>query len=407
MRGMKGILAASTAPAILYFPTQANTLTGVIGSLFAGLNVVSRELVGFLPSVRRDTSVERAAVGQAVTYPIAPTQTAVDIVPAMQVPEPPDNTIGFGTMAITKSRAVKFGWTGEEQRALNTGAGYLDVQGQLFAEGLRALCNEMETDLAVEAGQNASRAVGTAGTTPFSDGTLGNAADLRKILDDNGAPPSMRSMIIGTGAGANLRKVGNLIKVNEAGTQMTLRDGELLDIFGMSVKESGNAGYFTAGTATGATTTGAAALPFGTTVIPIAAGGTGSINKGDFVKFAGDVNLYGVQVGLANVAAGGTITLARPGLRVAQTAASSTVTVTPSHAVNVAFSMDALAIAMRAPALPQGGDLALDRMNMVDPRSGMSFEVSLYPGYRKIEAEVAMAWGVKAIKPAHIGLLLG
>jgi len=352
-------------------------------------------------------SVERAAVGQSVTYPVAPQQVASDIVPAMQVPEPPDNTIGFGTMAITKARGVKFGWTGEEQRALNTGAGYLDVQGQMFAEGLRTLVNEIETDLAIEAGQNASRAIGTPGTAPFADKTLDQLADLRKILDDNGTPSSMRSAILSTASGANLRKTGNLIKVNEAGTQMTLRDGELLNVFGFSLKESGQSGTFTAGTAAGSTTLGTAALPFGTTVIPIAAAGTGTIKKGDFVKFAGDVNLYGVQVGNANVAGGGSITLAGPGLRVAQPVGAQSITVSASHAVNVGFSMDALAIAMRAPALPQQGDLALDRMNMTDPRSGMSFEISLYPGYRKIEAEVAVAWGVKAVKPQHIAMLMG
>ena len=399
------ILASRVAPAIVHQSAYANTLTGVIGSLFAGMNVVSRELTGFIPSVRRDARTERAAVGQSVTFPIAPPQTATDVVPAMQVPTPPDNTIGTGSMAITKSRKVAFGWTGEEQRAVNTGAGWQDVQADLFAEGMRTLVNEVESDLALEASLNVSRWTGTAGTTPFS-GNIDGSADVRKILDDNGAPPTGRSLIINTSAGANLRKVPNLTRVNEAGTAMTLRQGELLDLNALSIKESGQASVFTKGTNAGATTNGAA-YAVGSRVITLAAAGTGTIKNGDAIQFAGDTNIYGVLLGDADVANGGTITLAGPGLRVAIPAAATAITTIGSHAVNVAFSQDAMAIAMRAPALPSAGDLALDRMTLVDPRSGMVFEVSLYPGYRMIEAEIAAAWGVKAIKPQHIAGLLG
>lgn len=408
MNRTRSMLRARRAPAILYFPmSHANTLTGVIGQLYAGLNVVSRELVGAISSVRRDTGVERAAVGQTVNFPIVPTQTATDVVPAMQVPTPPDNTIGFGTMAITKSRKVAFGWTGEEQRALNNGVGYQNTQADLFAEGLRVLCNEIEADLMLEGALNASRAYGTAGTTPFTAGDLSPAAQLRKILDDNGAPPSERSMILNTAAGANLRSVPNLTRVNEAGTSMTLRDGELLNLVGFSVKESAQTVQFTAGTNNGAASTNNAGYAVGATVITLASAGTGTIKAGDVITFAGDTNKYVVASGDTDVSNGGTITLAKPGLRVAIPASNTVITTVASHAANIGFSKNALALAMRAPALPQQGDLALDRTTLIDPRSGLVFEVSLYPGYRMIEAEVAAAWGVKATKSEHIAMLLG
>jgi hypothetical protein len=404
--GVQGILAARAAPVIVHMDAYAaNTLTGVIGSLFNGLNVVSRELVGFIPSVRRNTGVERAAVGQTVTFPIAPAQVATDVVPAMQVPTPPDNTIGTGTMAITKSRKVAFGWTGEEQRAVNTGVGYQDIQADLFAEALRTLVNEMEADIALEGALNASRATGTAGTTPFAS-DLGASAQVRKILDDNGAPASGRSLIINTAAGAALRTLNNLVRVNESGTTMTLRDGVLLDQHGFAIKESAQAVNFIAGTGAGSTTN-AAGYAVGATVITLASAGTGTIKQGDVIVFAGDTNQYVVASGDADVSNGGTITLAGPGLRVAIPAVATAITVRASHAVNLGFSQDALALATRQPALPQEGDLALDRMQITDPRSGMTFEVAIYPGYRMIEAEVAIAWGVKAIKRNHIALLMG
>jgi hypothetical protein len=188
---MAALVLASPVPKIV---AAENNISALLPDLYDAIDVVSRELVGFLPGVARSASAERAAVNQPVTYHIAPVPTAIDITPAMQVPEPADQTIGSDTLTITKSRAVPFGWVGEAQRQLNTGPGTLTVQGDMIAQALRVLVNEMESDLATTAALAASRATGTAGTTPFAT-NLADAAQLRKILDDNGAPsPDARAV---------------------------------------------------------------------------------------------------------------------------------------------------------------------------------------------------------------------
>lgn len=410
MSKMSVILATGVAPGILSFnpSAYANTLTALIPDIYAAMDTVSRELVGFIPSVGRAVSVERAAVGQTVRIPVSTVQTAVDIAPAMQVPEPPDNTFGTGNMAITKARAVPFGFTGEEQRALGTGGpGYLSVRGMIVAEALRTLVNEIERDLSVEAAANASRAWGTSGTYPFATDDLSPIAQLRRILNENGAPVSGRSLVLDTMAASNLITVKNLSRVNESGSQMTLRQGELLDVYGLSIKETGQGVAKTKGTGAGATTSGTA-LAVGTTVIPLASAGTGTITAGDVITFAGDTNQYVVAAGDTDVSNGGSITLQAPGLRVAIPAAATAITVTNSYsAAGVAFTQDALWAAMRPPAIPEEGDLAVDRMLMTDPRSGVTFEFSIYLGYKKVRYEVGLAWGVKATKPRHIALLKG
>lgn len=403
------MVAAKCGPAILSGAyASANTLTNLIPSLYAGLDVVSRELVGFIPSVTRNANAERAAVGEAVIWSVAPPAVLFDVTPAMTIPEPTDQTIGNGSITITKSKGVNFGWTGEEQKGLNNGIGALTVQADMFAQGLRALCNAIELDLAVEAAANACRAYGTAGTTPFAT-NIGESAQVRKILDDNGCPASDRSLIIDTTTGAALRTLTQLQKVNEAGTAMGLRDGQLLDLNGLSIKESAQVQTLTKGTNNGSAATNTTGYAVGSTAITLGAAGTGTILAGDLVTFAGDSNKYQVAPGggVASVAAGGVMTLAAPGLRVAIPASAVVVTTVNTSTRNIAFTRSALALVARAPALPDGDDAAIDSFTLVDPRSGLPFEVRLYQGYRKIRAEVAMAWGVKAIKPAHIAALLG
>lgn len=383
-----------------------NTLTGLIPDLYAGLDVVSRELVGFIPAVNRNASVERAAVGQAVKYHVAPAANISNITPAMSPPEPTGQTIGNNSMSITKARAAEFGYVGEEQRGLNNnGPGYLSVQADQFAQALRGLTNEIEADLAAAAAAAACRGTGTGGTTPFAS-TLGDSAQLRKILDDNGAPASDRNLVISTATGAALRTLAQLTKANEAADTTMLRQGVLLDLHGFAIGESGQAISHTKGTGASATTDNAG-YAVGATVITLASAGTGTIVAGDYVVFAGDTNKYLVVSGDADVSNGGTITLAAPGLRVAIAASTTAITVQNSYTANVGFSRSAVHLAARAPALPQEGDSAADRMMITDPRSGLSFEVAIYRGYRKVRFEVALAWGVGVSKPEHVGMLFG
>lgn len=376
-------------------------LSSLIPSAYKALDVVSRELVGFVPAVTMDADVARAAVGQEVVSFTAPASTATDITPGVTPPNDGDQTLGNTKVSITKARRVPFRWNGEEERGLNNGgAGAEAIKNNQIAQAIRTLVNEMEADVYLAARIAASRAVGTVGTTPFAT-NLGDSAQVRKVLDDNGAPQSMRSLIIDTTAGANMRTQSQLTKANESGTQMTLRDGELLNLHGMSIKESAAVVPVTKGTGAGYLVNNGAGYGVGTTDITVDTG-AGTILAGDVVTFAGDTSKYVV----AQVLAGGVLKLAAPGLRFA-VADNAAITVLGNFTANVAFSKNAIILAARQPALPSDGDLAKDRATIVDPRSGMAFEIAMYPQYRQMQYEISIAWGVKGIKPEHVALLLG
>jgi P22 coat protein - gene protein 5 len=383
---------------------MANTLTNLIPSAYRALNVVSRELVGFIPSVQLDPSAEMLAVGQTIYIPQAPVNSAgKDISPAMAFPTAAYQTIGTKSHSLTKQRAFPFSWQNEERKAMDAGPGYLSINEQQIAQAIRACVNEMETDIAVAAKNGASRAFGaTAGTAPV----LTDWANAKKILDDNGAPSTDRTSVFDTTAGVALRSTSNLYKVNEAGDGGSLlRQGLLGNLFGFNLRESAQIQTTTKGTAASATTNNAG-YAVGATTLTLAAAGTGTILAGDIVTFAGDSNKYVVATGNSDVSAGGTIVLAEPGLRVAMSAATKAITVFGTCARNTAFSRNSILLSTRLPASVPG-DLATDRQVITDPVSGISFELSMYPGDRMVHYEVAACWGVTVIKPEHLAIIVG
>jgi len=381
---------------------MANTLTNLIPDIYAALDVVSRELVGFIPAVARDPSADRVALNETLRVPVTPANAAGgNITPAMAFPSASDQTIGNKSLTISKSRFFPFSWTGEEQYAMDKGPGYLTLKQDQIAQAVRAAINEMETDIALAAYKGASRAYGTAGTTPFAS-TLVDPANVKKILDDNGAPQSDRHMVIDTTAGAALRTLAQLTKANEANDDSLLRRGTLLDLHNFAIRESAKVSLVTKGT--GASyTTNTAGYAVGATDITLITG-TGTVLAGDVVTFAGDTNKYVVAVG---VAAPGVITLAAPGLQKAIAASAVAMTIGGNFTPNVGFSRNAILLATRLPELPEEGDMALDRLTITDPVTGIALEFAVYPGFRMNVYHVSLCWGVSVLKSEHAAILLG
>lgn len=385
-----------------------NTITGLVPEIYEALDIVSRELTGMIPSATMNASANTVQVGQAIRVDVEPAGNVSNITPAMVVPDPTGQTSGFTDIIITKSRAAEFGFNGEDQKGLNTGAGYGSVRANKIAQAIRALTNEVETDLC-GLQSTFSRAHGTAGTAPFGTANdYTDASNVLKILKDNGSPLQDNQLVINTSAGVNL--LGKQAAVADAGSDSILRQGVLLDINGMPIRESAQIVDQAAGAIAGAATTNAAGYAVGATVLTLAAGGTGNAVAGDVLTFAGDTNKYVVASAVfagANPAAGDTITLTAPGLRVAMTAATKAISKTAASSRNMAFNRSAIVLAARAPARPLEGDQAEDVLVITDPNSGLSMEFSMYKGYKMNRYEIGLAWGVANIKPEHTALLLG
>lgn len=387
---------------------MANTLTSLIPTIYEALDVVSREMTGFIPAVTRNSSAERAALNQSILVPITPATTLADNTAAVSAPNTGDQTIGNVSMTIAKSKHAPIRWNGEEQRGLLNAGSYAGILAGQFQQAFRTILNEIDSDLWLTTYKNASRAYGTAGTAPFGTAAdLSDFAGVMRILEDNGAPKSDLQMVLGSAAIQNLRgKQSVLFRVNEAGSSDMLRNGMTDRVQGFALRNSYNVAQVTKGTGASYVTSGSTAI--GVKDIALVTG-TGTVLAGDVVTFAADANnKYVVGTG---VAAPGTISLNDPGAR-AVIATANAMTVGNSYTPNVAFARSAVQLITRPPAMPIGPDgramdMADDVMQVTDPITGITFDVAVYRQFMQLVYHVRLAWGTQAIKDEHIATLIG
>lgn len=385
---------------------SANTLTGLLPTIYAAAEQVSREMVGFIPAVYLNPAAEEAAKNQTITYPIVGAMASTDADPSNVLPDPSGVTVGAGTMTISKVKRVNFPWNGEEVTSVSPIFG--SIKQNQFLQAMRTLVNEIEADLAALY-TKASRAYGTAGTTPFdTTNKLAFTAQLGKILTDNGCPITDRQLVIDTSAGAALRTLTQLTNVNESGAQDPLRQGVLLPVHGFDIRESGQVKLHPATTASGYLVDLTAGYAPGTVTVLHVDTGANNIVAGDVItntKTGRDTNKYIINTGFVG-SGDQDIILAKPGNLVAWVN-NDPVSIAGSYRANLAFHRNAIHLLTRLPKMVPGGDAAVAQEVITDPVSGISFQVLEYGEYRQKVFEVAIAWGVKAVKTEWIATLLG
>lgn len=387
---------------------MAHSLNDLAADIYKAADTIGRELVGFIPSVTiNGDATLQAAKGDAIRAHFTRTPSvSTTYTPSMTIPEGVDQTVDNKTMTLDTFANVQIPITGEEVKHLNNGSGYDTVFGDMFEQAIRAITNKIETDIGATAYVGSSRAFGSAGTTPFAS-NFNEIAEIRQILVDNGCPMDGNlSLVINSLAGTNLRQLAQLQKVNEAGDTSLLRQGELLNLQGLRLRESHGVASHTKGAGTGYDFA-AAGEAIGQTVLTVEGGTVNStgIKAGDIITHAGDsVNKYVVNIGTTST--GGDIVIGSPGLRIAGVDANE-ITIGDNYTANLALHRSAVELGIRPIAVPNGGDAADDMMPIQDPHSGLVYTVAVYKGYKKAMYEISCLYGVKVWKPDFIATLLG
>ena len=383
------------------------SLTGLTEILYQARDMVAREPTGFAQGVMVNGGSEGISAGGTVTSLRTQEPTLeTSYTPAMTAPDAADITTSVETLTLGSYVGASIPLKGEQFAQLSATVGAELALQQLYKQAIRKMINQIEGSLGTAAYQGASRATGTAGTTPFAS-NFNSINQLRQILEDNGCimDDGDLSLIISSAAGTNLRNLSTLTKVNEAGADATLRRGELLNVSGFSIRTSAGVQLHTKGAGTGYDFSGAEAI--GQTTLSVEGGtvNTTGIKAGDVIAMDTDTaNNYVVRTG--STATSGDIIINHPGLRVAGTTASE-ITIGNSYTANVGFHKSAIELAMRPPAQPPGGDVGEEIAVLVDEKTGLSFSARLYKGYGMNQIKLMAFYGVKVWKPEFVATLLG
>lgn len=383
---------------------MANVLTDLAADIYRAADIVGREAVGVIPSVTLNTdATKRVAQGDTVRAAFTRTASVGTVTPAMTIPEGTDQTVDNKTLTLSNTASVKIPWTGENMKSVRNGAGFETIYGDQIRQAMRAIANQIESELAADIYKNAGGAYGTSGTTPFGS-NFNEMAEIYKLLLDRGCPMNdgRLSVVMNSTAGAKLRNLAQLQKVNESGSSDLLRQGALLDLQGFMLKESAGIASHTAGAGTLYDVNLLAGYAIGDKSIAVDTG-SGVISQGDVVTFSSDTTKkYVVGTGIA---APGSIVL-NSGL-LAAVADGEDMASQASYTANLAFHQSAVELGMRALEQPNGGDAAVDRMVVQDPHSGLVFEIAAYKGYNKAMFDVSCLYGFKTWLPDYVQILQG
>lgn len=372
------------------------TISELAPTLFSAAQEVSAEPFGIVDGIFVDFDNKGVAKGDKVSVPVSPVSEADDFTPGNTTPDGEARTEGKVEVEISKSRKSKpVSLSGEQIRSLENGGNYQEWVRQWAAQSMRVLRNEMERDAAVAIKVGASRAIGTAGTTPFASDLSGLTA-VRKILRDNGAPMADLQLGIDSSAELNLMNLGIVQQAYAAGTSEERRRGILLPQLGFNIRTSSGITEHTAGAFTSGNATVAAIGDLEASITNSA----GDFLAGDVVEIADIPGKYVLNA--IGDATANKIFINRPGFKAA--GSTKALTLSTDYVPNLAFERNAVVGIVRPPLMPENPTI---RTLPISDQFGLTYLFVEIRQYGQITWEIHSAWGFKVVQPEHVAILQG
>jgi len=370
---------------------MANDFSLVTPKLIAAAVKVLRENSIMPRLVNTDISEQAAMQGSSIDVPIPGELAITDVIPSNDIPVPNSVAPTVVNIPLDQWKKVDFHLTDKDRLEV--------VKNNLIPnqveDAVKKIANFVDSFLLGKYVEFYGKH-GTGGTTPFSNEKPTDAAQLRKVLNNQLAPMSPRHVVFNADADASALSVPAFANAEWHGDNEAILLGKLNMRLGFQWWMDQNVPEHEAGDAAGFLVNGTFSIGDSTIGKDT---GTGSYNVGDLVTFAGHTQTYTV---LSD--AGATFVI-RPGLQVAP-ADDAVITAIGDHVANIGFHPDAFAFASRPLQQIEAG-LGVISDVAVDDISGLAIRVQLrYEHYMMIWS-YDILFGGEVVRPELGARLLG
>lgn len=379
---------------------MGNTLTNLQPTLYSVAQEVSAEPFGIIGGINANFDDKGVAIGDKISVPVAPVRAGDTYSPTMNLNggnAGADAIAGKVDVEITANRFTSWHLTGEQEKSLMNGGTDQEWFRQIVAQGMRTLRNEADAAAYAAIKVGASKAIGTAGSTPFATG-IDELADMNNLLYGQGAPMVDAQFVMSAAARVKFMKTGMYQLAYANGSEADRKAGILSREFGFSLRASAGITTHTSGSAKSYVTDGGEAAK--ATAITVKTG-TDPIKAGDVFTLADRAGeQYVVSTALTGA---GELLINRPGL-VGATATAQNVTFTGNYTPCLAFERSAVVGVFRPPYIPANANI---EQVLVSDQFGMTYLLCRVIGDGVVTWRLHLAYGIKVVQPEHVALLLG
>ena len=370
---------------------MANNYTDVIPQLLAQGLLALREMAIMPHLVNRSYESLAGPKGSSIDVPLPSAVAVNDVTPGPTPPSSVDTTINSVSITLDRWKEAPFHMTDKDMMEVQDG-----TLPMIASEAIRGLANEVDS-FVLGLGAKFYGNQGTAGTTPFA--TITDGSQIRKVLNNQLAPMDNRRLVMDPDAEASALDLRAFHDASFGVGGAAIMDGQITRRLGMDWFMDQNVGTHTAGTGSGHLINNGAGYAIGIKTVTVDTG-TGTILVGDLFTFAGHTQSYVVTSALA----GNSVSF-EPGLVVAVADNEALSSPVSTHALNIAFHRDAIALATR-PLVGSSHPGSLIQ-SAVDPVTGLTLRLEVTREHKQDRFSYDILYGAEVVRRELGARLLG